>query len=139
MNESLKYQRVLTVVILLLGVVGFGLLFILVPDDHSIANGWGVGVLLGLGLFRYRAATVLSLFERPQEEWTSVSIKSSLISYALIIGAAGGALALKRLTDFDLFHPFAVLGGVILERVVLWADGFLRPSILQPNSEKEQA
>ncbi len=138
MNESLRYQRILTLAILAIGLAVFVLLIFAVPSNHTLAWGWTLGLITGVGIFRYRAATVLSLFDRPQEEWAQASIKASIISYGLTIAVSSGALVLMRYTEYKLFHPYAVLGGILLERVVLWADGFIRPFTMSKKTEEEQ-
>jgi hypothetical protein len=129
MNDFLRYQRTVFFVILGLTVAAVAGLALGFPDRPAYAAGWALGGVAGLVVYRLRVVTILRLPNLPENEWRKLSLKVSLFSYALLIGVVVLALAL------ELFHPYTVLGGLVLERVLLIADGWLRPAALSEGDE----
>ena len=128
MAEFLKYQRQLAAVISLLAAVGFAALFLLVPADTGLAWGWLAGSIAGLLVFRCRVLHIVNLSRLPREAWAKASLKNSLTTYALMAAGLGLAAWVPAL------NAYAACGGILLERVVLVGDGWLRPQALSPES-----
>jgi hypothetical protein len=128
-DKSLRYQRNLMGVIIALAAAGSVGLALWFPETPAYAAGWALGAIAGLAIFRHRAVTVLSLFDRPREEWHGACIKASLAGYAIMIAAVVAALFI------DEIDPYATAAGLLLERFVLRADGWLRPAALSEEND----
>ncbi len=122
MDRFLRYQRQILCVILALSAIGFAALYAL--HSSEAAFGWALGAAAGLVVFRTRALTVARLPELPPEQWGRASLRASLTAYAWVAAPVVAAIL------FAPFNPYAALAGVLLERVVLRADGWLRPHAL---------
>ncbi|MHC4871091.1 MAG: hypothetical protein ACYTFY_04535 [Planctomycetota bacterium] len=121
MQEFLKYQRKLILVIAALAAVGCIVLSHYYPTGIS---GWIVGSLIGIFIFHKRVRSIVILPSLPQDEWAKESIKSNMITYVIIIGAVVASIYIKQIDSY------AVLAGILLERVILRADGWIRPGAL---------
>ena len=126
MAEFLRYQRQLAAVISLLAALGFVVLLLWVPDDLSLAWGWLGGSIAGLLVFRFRVLHIVNLSRLPREAWAKASLKNSLSTYAFM----GVGLGLAACVP--LLNAYAACAGILLERVVLVGDGWLRPQALSP-------
>ena len=124
MAEFLRYQRQLAAVISVLAALTFVVLLLLVPDDCSLAWGWLAGSVAGLLVFRSRVMHIVSLSRLPREAWAKASLRNSLSTYALMAVGLGLAACVPAL------NAYAACGGILLERVVLVGDGWLRPQAL---------
>ncbi|MFH0910604.1 MAG: hypothetical protein V1918_03735 [Planctomycetota bacterium] len=129
MKDFIRYQRTLFGIILLLGAGAFGGLYLGWPEEPSLAWGWALGVAVGGVIFRNRVLAVLRLPTLPEEQWVRASLRASFFSYGLIVAAVVAAIYLSA------FNPYATLAGILLERLVLYADGWLRPGALSEAGE----
>ena len=128
MDAFLRYQRQLAAFISLFAALGFVALLLLVPDGRDLAWGWLGGSIAGLLVFRSRVAHIVNLSRLPREAWAKASLKNSLTTYALMATGLGLAAWVPAL------NAYAACGGILLERVVLVGDGWLRPQALSPDS-----
>jgi hypothetical protein len=124
MDDFLRYQRHMLLLILGLTLAGAAALWGAFPEEPKYALGLLAGGVVGLGLYRWRAMTIARLATIPQSEWMKTQLKMNLGSYAII---AATAVAAGLLAQMDLY---ATIGGLVLERVVLQIDGALRPDAL---------
>jgi energy-converting hydrogenase Eha subunit A len=132
MNDFLKYQRTILMITVGLSVIVAVVLFLTSKDNTSIASGWILGAAAGIIVYKTRVNGIINLPNIPQDQWAKASLKSSAIIFAIIIAAMGlGALDEKKfLFGKDFFNVWAVLAGLLLERIVLRLDGWLRPGAL---------
>lgn len=124
MKQFIRYQRTIMYVVIALAAIGTAGLYLGVPDDSSIALGWALGSAVSVVVYRARVLRVVRLADIPPEQWKSHSIRSGLFTYVF---TAGAVIAAGLLAQFNIVATFA---GVLLERVVLIGDGFIRPAAL---------
>ncbi len=133
MDAFLRYQRTLFLVIAVLTAGGAAALYAALPESPSYALGFLAGGAAGLVVFRMRALQVVRLPQLPESEWSKAALRSNLISLGILGGVAVAALAIETL------DVFAALGGMVLERIVLILDGFLRPGALSESRTGPEA
>lgn len=118
------------ILIAIIAAIGCGVFAIFFPEGTL---GWILGAIIGLFVFRNRVNTIVKLPQLPQEDWAKASIKASLTTYALMIAAVLIGIYVEPV------NPYAVIGGILLERIVLRADGWLRPGALSDIGMEEQS
>ncbi|MBN1257168.1 MAG: hypothetical protein JXA52_05630 [Planctomycetes bacterium] len=128
MDAFIRYQRRLFAAIILLTIAGTVAMALIFPGESRYAVGFACGGVIGLIVFRLRAASIANLQQLPPEQWQKSGLKSAIFSYGIMIGAVIAALLIEAI------DPYAVFSGMILERVVLIADGILRPHALTEES-----
>lgn len=133
MKDFLTYQRRVLCTTAALAGVAAAILYLYWPADPSYLWGWVLGTVTGMVAFRVRVAALLRLPSLPQEEWGKAGVKTSLRIYALFAGVGLIAAGVNH-SQGAVFSLWTLVGGFLLERVVLIADGLLRPGALAPNA-----
>jgi hypothetical protein len=97
----------------------------------SICLGWLLGCAAGVVVFRLRVASVLGMARGNPRTWGRASIRASMTQFGVVLAA----LLVAALSD--RVNLYACIGGIFLERLVLIADGLLRPAALSGPAENE--
>ena len=124
-----KYHRTILIVILgIAAVVAAGLGFLL-SHDLGYLFGWLLGCAAGVVVFRQRVVSVMGMATGTPGAWGRATIRSSLFQFGVVLAALLAAALSDRI------NLYTCCAGVFMERLVLVADGLLRPNAL---AEPEQ-
>ncbi len=122
MKGFLNYQRVMFTISAIGGCGVVAGLLVCRPDNPALA--WGVALGCAVGLVKFRL-DVLSILRLAEGEKPGVKVAAHFRSYALMAGTLVAALLMR-----ETFNPWATFGGLMIPRVLLIADGILRPGAL---------
>jgi hypothetical protein len=129
MNKFLKYQQTMLLLMTFGIAAAVVALYLYFPKTPAYAAGFALGGFAGLVKFRLDVLALLKLSTAP--EGSKSHIGNSFRTYVILAATLVTAVYLK-----EIFHPWAAFGGLLLPRLVLIADGLLRPGLLlQPDED----
>jgi hypothetical protein len=133
MREFYRYQRMIMLVILAVAGAGAAALAFFLRHDLGYLWGWLLGCAAGLVVFRARVASIMGMAHGTPRAWGRATVRSSLLQFGIVLLVLVVAALTERI------NLYACCAGVFMERVVLIADGLLRPAALADLPGKETA
>lgn len=124
MEEFLRYQRRIVLLVAMVAVVAGGALWLLWPDRWAWAVGGWWGTLGGLVVLRLKVAAICRFAQNPDKPPVGGGFTSFLIMAAFLGALVGG----NHLAGSEIGNKWATFAGLLLPNVVLMLDGFLRPA-----------
>jgi Na+/H+-translocating membrane pyrophosphatase len=123
MNEFLRYQKTIFAISVVLAVIAIVTAFVLSPENSSYSFGIGLGFVGGLIKYRLDVLSIVRFAQALECNQTpNQPMKASFQTLAIMGGFMIIALMFK-----DTFNLWTVFGGLLIPRLVLIADGILRP------------
>lgn len=135
MDSFIKYQRIIMLAVIVVGVIACGLLLVFVPDNWSLAAGLAFGVFGGLFVLRLKVLAIYRFSQNPEKP----SVKTGFQANAIMIGCLGIAILVNKYVGVnkDILNVWTTLAGLILPNAVLMADGFFRPPVKDVSDTEE--
>ncbi len=129
MTEFLRYQRVIALLILGMGLGGAGALYAGLPHQPQWALGLLLGTAVGFVKFRINVITLLRIADNTEDNPEGKMLGANFRGWLLTVAAC--VLAVVFSSVFNVWMAFA---GTVLPNLVLTADGLLRPAQAAPTN-----
>lgn len=125
MEDFIRFQRTLMLVIAAVGLIAAGVLWGLLPDRWYYASGMVLGVIGGLLVYRMKVLAIYKFAQNPE----SGSVKSGFYGFVVMIAFLVSVIVINKLAGFSVVSGFTVLAGLILPNIVLMVYGFFCPQV----------
>ncbi len=140
MNEFLRYQKQMFLIVLISAIVLAALALAVWPGRIDCALGLLIGAACGLIRFRMTVNGIIHFAQDPENNQPRNAIKSSFTAFiitaiGLYLVAGTKLIVTDRVGEKFLYLDAPVwcaFIGLLLPQLTLWIDGFLRPNHLAP-------
>lgn len=131
MEEFLRYQKTISVIILGVLLAGAVALGVAMPDNWQYGAGLLWGGAGGLVMFRMKVLAIIRFAANPKQPPSGSSQFRQLVVAAVFLAVALAANHyLGPSLKHDVFNKWTVFAGIFLPSLVLATDGLLRPAAM---------
>lgn len=123
MEEFLRYQRRITLLIVAVALVAGGAIWVVWPAHWNWAVGGWWGALGGLVVLRLKVADICRFAQNPENPPVGGGFKSFLVM-AVFLAAV---IVVNHYAGAEIGSKWGAFAGLLLPNAVLMLDGFLRP------------